>query len=409
MKIRTIILAATALTSLGVHAALAEETAFDGPYAGVQLGYGTTLYDGSNRSSNAGDTYVQDFGSHNEPRIGVFAGYSKSFGKFVLSPELKAVYDHAEMEVWPSADSKFSLDKEYHFGAGLRAGYLIDPDTLVYLRGDAVRAKFAMSYTGDGSRQSQFVNGFDAGFGAEVGIGNGLFLRGEYLWTDYGDFDGANQSYQPFESMANIALVYRLNDTSPKSEGKVADFGGAYIGGQIGYGDANTKELQSDQSTNDSFYYGRPAHGMNGGIYGGYGVMLSRFYVGGELEASLANYEMEEKVADGTSAGWKMKNTYGAAARFGYRIADRAMIYTKVGVVRSGVEYHATGVSDSDDTLTGVRGGMGLEFAATDNLMVRGEYTHTSYGSMHYSDADGEPDVIKPRENLFRVGVAYKF
>lgn len=409
MKIRTIVLAATALTALGVQAALAEETAFDGPYAGVQLGYGTTLYDGSNRSANPGDTYVQDFGSHNEPRIGAFAGYSKSFGKFVLSPEAKVVYDHAEMEVWPSATSKFSLDKEYHFGAGLRAGYLVDPDTLVYVRSDAVRAKFAMSYTGDRSRQSQFVNGFDTGFGAEVGVGNGLFVRGEYLWTDYGDFDGENQSYQPFESMANIALVYRFNDTSKTSESKVADFGGAYVGGQIGYGDANTKELQSDASTNDSFYYGRPAHGMNGGLYGGYGVMLSRFYVGGEVEANLANYEMEEKVADGTGAGWKLKNTYGAAARFGYRIADRTMVYTKVGVVRSEVEYRATGVSESDDTLTGVRGGLGMEFAATDNVMIRGEYTHTAYGSMHYSDADGEPDVIKPRENLFRVGVAYKF
>jgi outer membrane immunogenic protein len=383
----------------------------EGAYAGMDIGYGQTLYQGSNRGTTASETYTQDFGSYNEPRLGGFAGYGKAFGNWFVAPEFKIQTDNdATLEVHPSVSNTFTLRQEFTYGGGLRLGYLARRDTLVYVRGDYLRSRFKLKFTGDGTNDTRTLDGWDAGIGTELAVGSGFSVRGEYLWSQFETFTRPTNSYEPSIGMARLGVAYHfgVDDTTAQNE-KPVDFGGFYVGLQSGYGDASAKELMSDQRQNDTFYYSRPAQGFTGGLYAGYGWMPGRVYIGGEAEANLDGYEMKEDVADGTRNRWGMNYTYGASLRGGYRITNTAMLYGRVGAVRSGVEYQSNRGRHSEEELWGLRMGVGMEIAMTDKVMVRGEYTHTAYEKMTYLDANGQPDELAPRENLFRVGLAYKF
>ncbi|WP_141400536.1 outer membrane beta-barrel protein [Magnetospirillum sp. 15-1] len=69
-----------------------------------------------------------------------------------------------------------------------------------------------------------------------------------------------------------------------------------------------------------------------------------------------------------------MNYTYGASLRGGYRITNTAMLYGRVGAVRSGVEYKSNRGRHSEEELWGLRMGVGMEIAMTEKVMVRGEY-----------------------------------
>ena len=54
--------------------------------------------------------------------------------------------------------------------------------------------------------------------------------------------------------------------------------------------------------------------------------------------------------------------------------------------------------------------GAGIEYAATDNLILRAEYRYTDFGSKTFHGLWGEDEgKIKLRTNDIRLGVAYKF
>ncbi|WP_208442595.1 outer membrane protein, partial [Bartonella raoultii] len=50
--------------------------------------------------------------------------------------------------------------------------------------------------------------------------------------------------------------------------------------------------------------------------------------------------------------------------------------------------------------------GAGVDFAMTDNVLLRAEYRYSDYGKKKYFKDTAE---LQYRTNDFRVGVAYKF
>lgn len=146
------------------------------------------------------------------------------------------------------------------------------------------------------------------------------------------------------------------------------------------------------------------------GGYAGYGVMLSNFYLAGEAEADWLNVEMSEDVADGTRNGFRISNTYGVSVLPGYRIANAALLFGRIGYVNSDVEYLTnTAPGNQGDRLSGLRVGAGLQIAVTEDVMLRWDYTHTRYETLHYTDPDGHQNILKPQENLFRLGLGYQY
>jgi outer membrane immunogenic protein len=106
-------------------------------------------------------------------------------------------------------------------------------------------------------------------------------------------------------------------------------------------------------------------------------------------------------------------------ARAGVAV-DRFLPYIAGGVAFGSVKNSAS-LSDGVDsisasaskTLTGWTLGGGVDYAATDNLILRFEYRYTDYGKKNFSaDNDGfgfDSVSSKFKTNEIRLGVAYKF
>lgn len=148
-----------------------------------------------------------------------------------------------------------------------------------------------------------------------------------------------------------------------------ADFGGAYVGGDIGYSKADETK------------------GVDGGLNVGYGVEMGKWYIGGELGGGISS-------ADGD--GIEKKYTYGGAARLGYKATDKVLAYGVLGL--EGAEFDTGAGSERD---WGYRYGVGVETFVKDNVTVRGQ--------VDYVDWQGEKGLPGEGEWRTSVGVAYHF
>ncbi|MDD9330735.1 MAG: outer membrane beta-barrel protein, partial [Bartonella sp.] len=61
---------------------------------------------------------------------------------------------------------------------------------------------------------------------------------------------------------------------------------------------------------------------------------------------------------------------------------------------------------DDKKILVGYRVGAGVDFAMTDNVMLRAEYHYSDFGKKKFYRDQFE---VNYKSNNFRVGVAYKF
>ncbi|GAA5539844.1 MULTISPECIES: outer membrane protein [Brucella/Ochrobactrum group] len=185
---------------------------------------------------------------------------------------------------------------------------------------------------------------------------------------------------------------------------------GAYIGGQVGYGWG-----KSDFS-GDLFTYGNvKPDGFLGGLYAGYNFDLGNNVVLG-IDGDITYNDVSKgiDIYDGDLAVGSFENKLrwsGAVrARAGYAF-DRFLPYIAGGVafgnIKNSGDIDGIGFSESK-TLTGWTIGGGVDYAATDNLILRLEYRYTDYGDKDL-DFGGLSVNNDFKTNEVRLGVAYKF
>jgi outer membrane immunogenic protein len=170
---------------------------------------------------------------------------------------------------------------------------------------------------------------------------------------------------------------------------------GAYIGGQVGYGWGKA-DFSGDVFTNDSV---KP-DGFLGGLYAGYNFDLGNNVVLGidgditynDLSKGIRVYNDDLEVGSFEN---KLRWSGAVRARAGYAF-DRFLPYI------------AGGVAFGDVKITGWTVGGGVDYAATDNLIVRLEYRYTDYGDKNI-DFGGLSVKNDFKTNEVRLGVAYKF
>jgi len=116
----------------------------------------------------------------------------------------------------------------------------------------------------------------------------------------------------------------------------------------------------------------------------GYGMKFNNnFYTGIEAQVpllgrkiSLSNVSLGDQYS-GVLSKTKFVNVFGAHARFGYVFEDKILLYTLLGYNHGRVgreQYY-----DSWANLDGYKVGAGLEFAFTDNLAAKTEYSYTRF------------------------------
>ena len=228
---------------------------------------------------------------------------------------------------------------------------------------------------------------------------------------------------------------------STSLQAETVNYGGAYIGANIGYsagktqmttgslGGGNWGTVASNSLKADDI----SIKGATGGLHGGYGHMvLPQLYLGLDATAALEGVDgkqnqsrvINNSVTFNTSS--KKKDSFGLAARIGTPI-DRFLVYAKLGVVSSNFEHSAQTTSTvspavaadnaivkESKSLTAFAPGLGFETMLTKNIMAGGEYTYLQYGkhSMTLNNQAGSgtmPISFQPRENVFKVRLSYKF
>ncbi|WP_375647124.1 outer membrane protein [Bartonella sp. CR84HXZ] len=132
---------------------------------------------------------------------------------------------------------------------------------------------------------------------------------------------------------------------------------------------------------------------------------------------SIRNAGAQEVVDVSEGVGFKQKWAGATRVRIGFAAADRIMPYVAGGVaytqleaahgeVKVGDKTFVSGSSDETATMVGFTIGGGLDFAVTDNVLLRAEYRYSDYGKKKFFAKEKEYNF---RTNDFRVGVAYKF
>ncbi|WP_375618015.1 MULTISPECIES: porin [unclassified Bartonella] len=233
---------------------------------------------------------------------------------------------------------------------------------------------------------------------------------------------------------------------------------GFYIGGQVGNfsGKVDVVDSETKKKITDKDWTPKPS-GFMGGIYVGSNVDLGNgLILGVETDAVWADREdskahsaviggaglqafkdelTEAKATPATGKtitgivatdkrveGTSIKEKWSGATRVrvGFAAVDRIMPYVAGGIAYTqlqvvdflkaataeGAEIASATVSDASKTMVGFTVGGGIDFAMTDNVLLRAEYRYSDFGKKAFVK-DGDKFAYKT--NDFRVGVAYKF
>ncbi|ETS07617.1 porin [Bartonella henselae] len=136
-------------------------------------------------------------------------------------------------------------------------------------------------------------------------------------------------------------------------------------------------------------------------------------------DKTMDDVKQDEKHTD--SLALKEKWSGATRVRIGFTAADRIMPYvaggvsyaqvqavssTKVTKAADDAEIASAQLFDKTKTLVGFTLGGGVDFAMTDNVLLRAEYRYSDFGKKKFEKKGSE---LSYKTNDFRVGVAYKF
>ncbi|MGX5842956.1 outer membrane protein [Mesorhizobium sp. ArgA1] len=205
------------------------------------------------------------------------------------------------------------------------------------------------------------------------------------------------------------------------------NWSGAYVGAQAGYawGDARVGQTFAPGAFDD-YGWGYDPSGGFGALYAGFNHQFDGGLVLGiEGDYSFASvkdttvYQALGVDDPGFGGVIELQSVGSVRLRAGYAM-DRWLPFVAAGLAVANYKHTTVFLpsevpyADVVDTLTGYTLGAGLEYAVSDNWLIRGEYRFADLGhhkSTRHAFSDGTPlhDEIELKTNDIRIGIAYKF
>ena len=194
LRILTSVVIATAIAA-PLAATAAAAAPFDGPYVGAQIGWQSETM--RNVKSNFGVVPVDK--TQHSVTGGIFAGYDKTInGRFVVGGETGLDFASDAQVQSNVGGTNYSVDPKYSFDVSARAGYLVNPQTLVYARGGYTNARVRTTITNAAGIQSASKNedGWLVGAGVEHMVAQNVSARIEYRYSKLGEGDGKDYRHR---------------------------------------------------------------------------------------------------------------------------------------------------------------------------------------------------------------------
>lgn len=354
---------------------------------------------------------------------GLFGGYGANIDNWYLGAELtgddsEASWGHARVP----GGRVFSVARGPSYGLGARFGYWLPQGALTYMRLGVARTEFDTDYRTSSGRAFDQTNdryGPRVGVGLEAPLTNRWFLRLDYTYTDYGDYDvtvpSSTDTFSNSENLFGVGVGYRFQD-DPRAKDvpvKPSDFAGFYAGPIIGYSAIGT-ENSGPRDSGSTLTADRAGGGPNGGVLGGFGTLFGRWYVGGEVSADVSDANWKQ-TREETGRVYSVNKSWdvGAALRVGYVLPHATLVYARVGPAltrfKNDYQNESNQSFKTDDTLTAVRYGAGVEVPAGDQWFVRADYTYAKYSDYTVDYGTGVDSFTGTTDSTFELGLMYRF
>lgn len=422
-----------------------------GFYAGATLGVNSlNAATAGLRDPWTGNPLNYDNGEFAETGIisGLFAGYGQMLDKhFYFGAE--AEFDHSNTKLSHDhiGDTLFTIAQNNGFSLSVRPGYMLDNGALLYGRLGWARTKFnnyiqavdesgtsvdGVVYTVD---QDKTMDGFRLGLGTDIPMGDNLFMRMDYAYTNYKTYsipvandvgtilrnDSADITGGTFK--LGLGWNFGGSDTADKTVSiDPVYLDGLYVGAMIGHGPLNS-EIHSLHGDGTILNADFGQDGFTGGAFLGYGQTFGQWYLGAELEAEASTFGWHhDRQTPGATGGRDYyvhkKGGFGESLRLGYVLKNGSMVYGRIGRVETkfNSEYFKGSAGgnnwvDQDNTVMGSRVGLGTEVPFNKSLFMRMDYSYTNYDAYSFTTGSASPDVVTydNDESMFRFGLGYHF
>lgn len=344
--------------------------------------------------------------------------------------------------IGPGFDGTLDYDLSANVGYDIyaRAGLLVTPNTLAYIRGgyswQTFRGELGLDVDVGGFPPLNFDTGYDldfsgwtAGAGLETQLTSNISAKLEYVFKQ---FEGNSYLFDTIEiepSMHEVkmGLSYRLGSGSNSDETQSAqsDFAVNWTGFHVGFdvgGGVPIHQLNGHFSgifpgvNATSEFNGIGGEGFLGSARIGYDRAFGKRWVAGV--AASANWSTMATTLDvsipiiSAEANYEMVADFGydVIARIGMRTNDNLMVYALGGYSYQNFDakFEIPGLFSTSYDLEfhGWTVGAGFETALTERLFAHLEYRYTDYMEERFLfDIIG----VEPSVHTARAGVSYKF
>lgn len=182
----TFVLAAGTMAALATPAMAQDNSAFTGPRVEGLIGYDSSRPGSTVDIDNADDIDQ----SIDDIAYGVGVGYDFALGGVVLGVEGEWLESEASSDYSTGNFTNFGvsdIDAGRDLYAGVRAGVLVTPSTLAYVKGGYTNARYHVTAANDTESLLTRANldGWRVGAGVEHAINQNVYVKGEYRYSNY--------------------------------------------------------------------------------------------------------------------------------------------------------------------------------------------------------------------------------
>ena len=181
----------------------------------------------------------------------------------------------------------------------------------------------------------------------------------------------------------------------------------AGINGQLGFGSISTGGSRVS--------FGGPFGGLGGATLG-YNYQSGKLLVGAEGDIGFGSSSSSSDFGYNTSSGGRVTGLGTIRARVGYVLNDRVLLYVTGGYAGASLNGRVSDFNGSPNLvlqeshyLNGFAVGLGVEYALTTKISLKGEYLYTGFGSQSFFAGTRDQVSADSHINLIRAGVNYHF
>ena len=187
-------------------------------------------------------------------------------------------------------------------------------------------------------------------------------------------------------------------------ESHAGSLDGAYV--SLGTG-IQTNQWSTENVLGSNLRTTQGSIGESANISLGYGLTAGRVYYGAEETYEYSNSQAQVRIPHIYDMTMGMRHNFDLSAKLGYLIQPNFMFYGTTGWAYSNGYISASGTPTYDFWKSGVKFGLGAEYAIDMQTFIRADYDYTYFGDINPNGNNG--GTYMPNRSGVRLGLGFRF